>query len=115
MGQLVSDITEVLNYQKSKTSANNARQQILQQMAQDEKTKTNLVKKALATQRAKYGASGVSAQSTTAGAVLNRLRDEVAEPYENKKVANIAKLANTNPKKMNLLKTWLSRADKIVK
>ena len=115
MGQLVSDVTEVLNYQKSKKSSNNARQQILQQIAKDEQTKTNLIKKALATQRAKYGASGVSAQSTTSGGVLNRLRDEVAEPYNDKKNTNLGKLANTAPKKTNLLKSWLSRVDKIVK
>jgi hypothetical protein len=115
MGQLVSDVTEVLNYQKSKKSTNNKRQEILQQIAKDEQTKTNLIKKALATQRAKYGASGVSAQSTTSGAVLKRLQDETAEPYNDKKNTNLAKLANTSSKKPNLLKSWLSRVDKIVK
>jgi len=114
MGQLVSDVTEVLNYQKSKKSANSKRQEILEQMAKDEQAKTNLVKKALATQRAKYGASGVSAKSTTSGAVLNRLRDETAETYNNKKSENLKKLASASAKKPNLLKSWLSRAEKIV-
>ena len=47
MGQLVSDVTEVLNYNKSKKEVENQRQQILQEIANDEKAKTNLVKKAL--------------------------------------------------------------------
>lgn len=114
MGQLVSDVTEVLNYQKSKQNNANKRQEILQQMAQDELVKTNLVKKALATQRAKYGADGVSATSTTAGAVLKRLRDEAEQPYQNKKQSNLTKLKNIKNTKPNLLKQILSRADKIV-
>ncbi len=114
MGQLVSDVTDVLNYQKNKKSSNNKRQEILQQIAKDESAKTNLIKKALATQRAKYGASGVSASSTTSGAVLNRLRDEIAEPYNEKKKSNLSKIATTSAKKPNLLKSWLSRVDKIV-
>ena len=114
MGQLVSDVNEVLNYQKSKKSANNKRQEILQQIAKDEQNKTNLVKKALATQRAKYGANGVNATSTTAGAVLQRLREETEQPYQDKKAANIEKLKGITTKKTNLLKKILSRFDDIV-
>lgn len=114
MGQLVSDVTQVLDYQKSKQSANNKRQEILQQIAKDEQTKTNLIKKALATQRAKYGAGGVSSSSTSAGAVLERLRDETATPYQEKLEENLKKLKNTTAKKPNLLKKLLSRVDKIV-
>ena len=44
MGQIVSDVTEVLNYKKSKKEAKSKRQEILQQMADDEATKINLVK-----------------------------------------------------------------------
>jgi len=113
MGQLVSDVTDVLNYQKSKKSDNNKRQEILQQIAKDEQTKTNLVKKALASQRAKYGADGVNATSVTAGAVLKRLRDETSEPYQDKKKTNLEKLKNTQTKKPNLLKKLLSRLDDI--
>lgn len=114
MGQLVSDVNEVLNYQKSKKSANNQRQTILQQIAKDEQTKTNLVKKALASQRAKYGASGVNATSTTAGAVLKRMRDETAQTYDDKKANNLEKLNNIKTNKPNLLKKLLSRFDDIV-
>lgn len=114
MGQLVSDVTDVLNYQKSKKSANTKRQAILQQIAQAEQAKTNLIKKALASQRAKYGASGVNAASTSAGAVLQRLRDEAAQPYDEKQATNLKNLKNIKTTKPNLLKTLLSRFDKIV-
>lgn len=114
MGQLVSDVTQILDYQKSKKSANNERQEILRQIAKDEQTKTNLVKKALATQRAKYGVSGVNKTSTSAGSVLKRLRAETEEPYNDKKNTNLEKLKNTKSTNKNLLKTLLSRFDDIV-
>ena len=84
MGQLVSDVNKILEYQESKKSAENQRQKILAQMAEDEATKTNLIKKALATQRAKYGASGNTGNTMSENAVLKRLRDETAEPYDKK-------------------------------
>lgn len=114
MGQLVSDVNEVLNYQKAKKSANNQRQEILQQIAKDEQNKTNLVKKALAGQRAKFGAGGVNATSTTAGAVLRRLRDENSQSFDDKKANNLIKLKNIKTTKPNLLKKLLSRTDDIV-
>jgi len=114
MGQLVSDVNEVLNYKKSKKSAENQRQTILQQIAKDEQTKTNLVKKALASQRAKYGANGVNATSTTAGAVLQRMRDETEKSYNDKKADNLAKLKNIKTNKPNLLKKLLARSGDIV-
>jgi len=114
MGQLVSDVTDVLNYQKSKKTASSKRQEILQQIAKDEQAKTNLIKKTLAAQRAKYGADGVNMNTTTAGAVLNRLRDEVTQPYQDKKETNLKKLQKIKVKKPNLVKKLLSRAEKIV-
>lgn len=65
MGQLVSDVSEILEYKQNKKEAKLQRQEILRQMAADEQTKNNLVKKALATQRAKYGAGGMSNQGLT--------------------------------------------------
>ena len=47
MGQLVSDVTSVLNYRDSKREAENERQKILADMAANEQEKTNLVKKSL--------------------------------------------------------------------
>ena len=72
MGQLVSDVTSILNYRDSKKEAANERQKILADMANDEREKTNLVKKTLATQRAKYGASGVSGRSMSTGAIQRK-------------------------------------------
>ena len=113
MGQLVSDVTKVLEYKDSKSKASNERQKILAQMAQDEATKTNLVKKVLATQRAKYGASGNSGEGLSEQSVLKRLREETEQPYEEKRKINLEKLKTTKAKKPNLVKTWLSNIDKI--
>ena len=113
MGQLVSDVTKVLDYKNSKKEAETQRQKILAQMASDDATKTNLIKKALANQRAKYGASGNSGTGLTEKAVLKRLRDETAEPYETKRKENIDKIKKVKVSKPNILKTWLNNIDKI--
>lgn len=113
MGQLVSDVTKVLDYKEAKKSAENQRQKILAQMAEDEATKTNLIKKALAAQRAKYGASGNTGSGLSESAVLKRLREETAKPYDEKHQENINKIKKLKVKKTNILKTWLSNIDKI--
>lgn len=115
MGQLVSDVTSVLDYNKSKHQAKNKRQEILQEISQDEKNKVNLVKKALATQRAKYGASGMNANGTTEGVVLKRLKSETEQPYDDKKKTNFKKIKELKTSKPNLLKTLLSRFDDLLK
>ena len=114
MGQLVSDVTEILDYKDAKKEAKNQRKEILAQMASDEAEKTNLVKKALATQRAKYGASGMRTTGVTEGAVLKRLKSETVAPYEDKRRTNLSKLKNTRAKKPNLLKSLLARFDDLV-
>lgn len=114
MGQLVSDVSEILDYKDAKKQASTTRKQILAQMAEDEKTKTNLVKKALAAQRAKYGAGGMTNRGMTEDAVLNRIQGEAAAPYEAKRRTNIEKLNATRAKKPNLVKSILSRFDNIV-
>jgi hypothetical protein len=113
MGQLVSDVTKVLDYNKDKKEAENQRQQILSKIVSDEKTKTNLIKKVLSEQRAKYGASGNSGNSLSENAVLKRLREETEQPYEEKKQNNIEQIRKIKAKKPNILKTWLSKIDKI--
>ena len=113
MGQLVSDVTKVLDYKKSKQSAESERQKILAQMAADENTKTNLIKKVLSGQRAKYGATGNSGANLSEAAVLKRLRDETAKPYDEKRQSNIEKLIQNKTKRPNLVKNWLSKLDKI--
>lgn len=113
MGQFVSEVTKVLEYQDAKKNAENQKQQILSQIAQDEATKNNLIKKALAAQRAKYGATGNMGNGFSERAVLKRLRDETAEPYDEKYKNNLQKINNTNAKRPNLMKTWLAKIDKI--
>ena len=113
MGQLVSDVTKVLDYKESKKDAETQRQKILSQIAEDEAEKTNLIKKVLATQRAKYGATGNSTKGVSEKAVLKRLRDETSSPYDAKYKSNMEKIYSTNVKKPNLVKSWLSKIDKI--
>ncbi|MDR0967730.1 MAG: hypothetical protein LBL75_02775 [Rickettsiales bacterium] len=109
MSQLVTDVTDILDNKQDKKAAESERKKILEQIKADEKTKTNLVKKALATQRAKFGAAGMSANGITEEAVLKRLREETEEPYAEKKKSNLAKLSATKTKKSNLLKSMLGR------
>ena len=113
MGQLVSDVEKILDYKESKKNAESERQKILEQMAQDESTKTNLIKKVLSAQRAKYGATGNGNKGMSEKAVLKRLRDETAEPYDVKYKNNLEKIKSTQTKKPNLVKSWLSKIDKI--
>lgn len=116
MAQVVSDVSEVLDYQKAKKESKSERKKILEQMAADEQTKSNLVKKALATQRAKYGAAGMSGagRGMTEEAVLKRLQDETEQPYDEKRRTNLEKMKQTYAKKPNLIKSLLSRFDSIV-
>ncbi|MBO8407538.1 MAG: hypothetical protein IAC77_03725 [Proteobacteria bacterium] len=114
MGQLVSDVTSVLGYKDAKDEANNTRQKILADMAADEREKTNLVKKTLATQRAKYGASGVSGNSMTAGAVMKRLKSETAQPFEEKRKSNTEKLKQVRAARPNLLQSLLNKFDDLL-
>lgn len=108
MGQLVSDVKDVLNHNQSKKEAASTRKAILEQIAADEKAKSNLVKKTLAAQRAKYGSAGMTNKGTTEEAVLKRLREETEEPYNEKKKNNLNKLSKVKSTKSNLLKSLMS-------
>ena len=114
MGQIVSDVETVLDYKKSKKEAKTERNKILEQMARDNAAKTNLVKKNLAAQRAKYGAAGMNASGITEGAVLKRIKAETEEPYEEKRRTNLDKLKSIKTSRPNLLKTLISRFDDLV-
>lgn len=114
MGQIVSDVTDILEYNKDKKAAKNQRQEILQKMQADEVEKTNLIKKVLATQRAKYGASGVSGHGVTEGAVLRRLKSETEQPYDEKRRNNMEKLKGIRATKPNILKKILARFDELM-
>ena len=115
MGQIISDVTDVLNYQDDKKKAKSTQQEILTQMSADKMAKQNLVNKVLATQRAKYGASGMKNSGQTEDAVLKRLKNETEEPYKEKMRANINKLKNARAKKKNLLLSVLEHMEKLVK
>lgn len=114
MGQIVSDVTDILEYNKDKKAAKNQRQEILQKMQADEVEKTNLVKKVLAAQRAKYGASGGSGHGVTEGAVLRRLKSETEQPYDEKRRNNMEKLKGIRATKPNILKKILARFDELM-
>nr|MBQ0091472.1 hypothetical protein [Candidatus Enterousia merdequi] len=113
MGQLVSDVNKILDYKDDKKTAKTERQKILAQMAEDEKNKTNLIKKVLSEQRAKYGAAGTSGNNFSEKAVLKRLRDETSQPYDEKYKNNLEKIRKTKVKKPNIIKNWLSKIDDI--
>ncbi len=114
MGQVASDVKDILDYRKEKKAASKEKKEIMAQMAADEQAKTNLVKKALATQRAKYGAAGMSGRGMTEEAVLKRLREETEEPFNEKKRSNVSKLKKLKVKKPNLLKSLVSRFDDLI-
>ncbi|MBD5389422.1 hypothetical protein HDR63_04170 [bacterium] len=107
-------MTTILDYKKEKSAAKNERQKILAQMAADEAAKTNLVKKTLAAQRAKYGASGMSGNGMTEDAVLKRLRAETEEPFDEKKKKNLEKISQIKVNKPNLLKSLLGRFESLL-
>ena len=114
MGQIVSDVTDILNYNENKKNANASKKEILTQIASNNSTKKNLVKKTLAAQRAKYGTSGISEDNQTADVVLNRLKKETEQPFEEKNKTNINKLKTTKAAKKNMLKTLLEHFDKLI-
>lgn len=114
MGQLTSDVTEIMNYKQAKKEVKSQRQQLLQKMADNEKEKTNLVKKTLAAQRAKFGASGMSAKGMSEGAVLKRLQEEIETPYDISRRDNLAKLNSLKAKKPNYLKIAMSHLNKLI-
>ena len=114
MGQIISDVTDVLNYQNNKKANKETKKQILSDIAQNEQEKQNLVKKVLSTQRAKYGASGMTTNGLTEDAVLTRLKKETEKPYDDKKEANLKKIKKTKTAKKNLLLAALSHLDKLI-
>ncbi|MBR1380276.1 MAG: hypothetical protein IJ560_01670 [Alphaproteobacteria bacterium] len=114
MGQIVSDVTDVLDYKKNKSTAKTQRQQILAQMAADATAKTNLVKKNIAAQRAKYGSGGVATRGMTTDAVLSRIASESGATYDEKRRRNIEKLRNIKTTRPNILKSLINRFDELM-
>ena len=114
MGQLANEIDSIINYRKEKKEVAAERSKIMSQMASDNAAKQNLLKKALAKQRAVYGASGMSGKGMTEEAVLKRLREEAEEPFKERETASREKLSKTKVKKRNLLKSLTSNFDKVI-
>ncbi|MDR1206883.1 MAG: hypothetical protein LBK26_00505 [Rickettsiales bacterium] len=115
MGQLANDVQSILGNKNENKEIKQERQKVLDQIANDEAAKTNLVKKALAKQRAAYGAGGMTGKGMTEEAVLRRMRDETEEPFNDKKRSNMDKLSKLRKlKKTNLLKSIISNFEKIM-
>ncbi|MCR4918086.1 MAG: hypothetical protein K5912_04045 [Alphaproteobacteria bacterium] len=114
MGQIVSDVTDILDNKSEKQKVKSERKEVLKKIAADETEKNNLVKKVLATQRAKYGASGMNTKGLTEENALKRLKNETEQPYEAKKKSNVEKLNKIKTKKTNLLESFLKRFDRLV-
>ncbi|MCL1785574.1 MAG: hypothetical protein FWG39_00280 [Alphaproteobacteria bacterium] len=115
MGQIANEIENMLSDRKAGKELKKERRIILDQIAADEATKTNLVKKALAAQRAKYGAAGMGGKGMTEEAVLKRMREETEQPFDEKRIANMNKMSNLKkPKKTNLVKLFNSQFSKLI-
>ena len=116
MGQLASEIENLVKYEKSKKNARAEKSKIISSISADDAKKSNLVKKALATQRAAFGAGGSTGKGMTDQAVLDRLRRETEEPFNEKRIKDLESLSKIKPvKKRNLLKSILSQFDSILK
>lgn len=113
MGQLVNDVEEILNNKEEKKAAKTERQKILADMKKVNAEKQNLIKKVLASQRAKFGAGGTDDGMST-DAVLKRLENETSEPYEEKLREANAKLRKIKAPKSNLLKSLLGQFENLL-
>jgi hypothetical protein len=69
----------------------------------------------LAAQRAKYGAAGMSAKGMTENAVLERMRGETEEPFDERKKTNLEKLKKTKANQKSLLPFLLAQLDDFLK
>jgi hypothetical protein len=105
----------VLDNKKAGRETKKERRKILDQIAADEAAKTNLVKKALARQRAVFGAAGMTGKGMTEEAVLKRLREETEQPFDAKKAANMNRISKIRkPKKTNLVRLFNSKFLKLM-
>ena len=71
MGQIISDVSDILNYKETKNTNEKNKNKILADIASDEQEKQNIVKKVLGAQRAKYGAAGLSSGGLSEKNVLD--------------------------------------------
>jgi hypothetical protein len=114
MGQIANEIESTLNNKKARKETRKERGQILDRIAADEAAKTNLVKKALAKQRAAFGAAGMSGKGMTEEAVLKRLREETEQPFDEKKAANLNRISKQRkPRRTNLVRLFNSQISQL--
>jgi hypothetical protein len=113
MGQIANDIETILNNKQARKEAKSERQKLLAEMQRVSAEKTDMLKKALAAQRARFGAGGTGG-GMSADAVLKRLESETGEPYEDKLRDAREKMKKIKTPKTNLLKTLLNRFDALL-
>jgi hypothetical protein len=92
-----------LNRKEAKKENESERRKILEDMRKTNAEKANMIKKALAAQRAKFGAGG-GGNGLSSEAVLRRLQSETAESYDEKLRAAAEKLRKIKTPKTNFLK-----------
>ena len=110
MGQLISDVEEILDNKKARTAADNERKKMLEEMRRINAEKENLVRKSLAAQRAKFGAgTGGGSAGMSSEAVFKRLKSETAEPFDAQLRGAMDKLNKIQTPRANLLKKWAKR------
>jgi tRNA pseudouridine-54 N-methylase len=114
MGQLANEVESILKNNEAKKEIKSERKKVLEQIAANEQSKANLVKKALASQRAAFGASGMTGKGMTEEAVLKRLREETETPFNEKHASFLEKYSKLKTPKKNLLKSFLSQFDSLL-
>lgn len=84
--------TQVLQAQQQADTIALQKQSIAEQAAQDEEDRLATLRRAVASQRASYGASGISSASGSSEAVLLGLIEENEDESESSEAANVLKL-----------------------
>ncbi|MDR0449154.1 MAG: hypothetical protein LBG89_01685 [Rickettsiales bacterium] len=113
MSQYTNEINEIigLDSKKEAKKIKSERAKVMLQIAEDKKTRANLVKKALAAQQAAFGAGGSSGLSASDAAVLKRIEEEAGAGMDDKIAKGESRLSGLrNPKDRrakNLLRSLL--------
>jgi len=106
MGQITNEVESVINERRNRrehnTEINRQRQLVLDQMERDATSKTNLIAKNQARQRAKWGAGGgVTGTGKMERATMGRIERETAEPFVERKFRNQERLDNLEGQKIS--------------
>lgn len=115
VSEIITDIETVKNYKNAKKEAESERQKIIADMQKTNAEKVNMIKKTLAAQRAKFGAGGAG-DGMSKDAVLERMKDETAESFnERLRAAQVKFDSIKKPSIFSLLKRGGKKIDDIVK